>query len=53
MQERLIDTNALKSDLCSGCGTHDACVTVCRTIRVINRQPTIEPELRRENGRWC
>ena len=41
---RLIDRNALKSDLCSGCGTHDACVTVCRAIRVINRQPTIAAE---------
>ena len=48
---RLIDRNALKSDLCSGCGTHDACVTVCRAIRVINRQPTIAAEPVK-HGQW-
>ena len=49
MQERLIDANALKSELCSGCSTR--CVTVCETIRIINKQPTIKAKPMR-HGLW-
>ena len=47
----LIDPNVLKSELCSVCDMRDACVTVCETIRIINKQPTIKAKPM-HYGRW-
>ena len=49
---RLIDADALRYDLCvSNCSAYEICGTQCRTIRIINEQPTIAAEPVR-HGRW-
>lgn len=51
---RLIDANALKKAFCDYCSAIDTdmlkCTGNCDTLRIIDEQPTIEPEVR--HGRW-
>ena len=45
---RLIDADALRYDLCvSNCSAYEICGAQCRTIRIINEQPTIEADIDR------
>ena len=59
---RLIDADALRYDMCvSHCSAYEICGTQCRTIRIINEQPTIEAEVkpklsedeRKASEAWC
>lgn len=51
---RLIDANALKKEFCDYCSAMDTdmqtCDGNCDTLRIVDEQPTIEPEAR--HGRW-